>query len=103
MSQVQEQGKQKAKTVKVVVAYLPAAETFSKRYEEDTLMSMVRTEVMAHFGVQDHTDRDQHEFFLELDGVRITDYSVTLGSLLGNEPKKADFGLVEQVTAGGGI
>jgi hypothetical protein len=64
-------------------------------------MSTVRTEAMAHFNVENYTDRDQHEFFLELEGGRITDYSVTLESLLGEKPKKAEFDLVEQVTAGG--
>lgn len=101
MAKVETQDHKKEKTVKVTVSYLPAPEAFEKRYEPDTLMSTVRTEAMAHFGVQNYTDRDQHEFFLELDGGRITDYSVTLAGLLGEKPKKAEFDLVEQVTAGG--
>jgi hypothetical protein len=101
MSQVQEQDKQKEKTVKVEVSYLPATHDFEKRYARDTALSTVRTEAMAHFGVQNFTDRDTHEFFLELNGGRITDYSVTLEGLLGDRAKKAEFALVEQVTAGG--
>jgi hypothetical protein len=102
MTQVEMQDKQKQKTVKVTVFYLPAPEAFEKRYEPDTLMSTVRTEAMAQFGVQDYTDRDQHEFFLELDGGRVEDYSVTLRALLRERSKKkAEFDLVEQVTAGG--
>ncbi|MGH3070801.1 MAG: hypothetical protein ACRDNB_00860 [Gaiellaceae bacterium] len=101
MSQVHEQDKQKEKTVKVEVSYLPATEEFEERYEREAPLSTVRTEAMEHFGVQNYTDRDTHEFFLELDGTRITDYSVTLEGLLGKKPKKAEFDLVEQVTAGG--
>lgn len=100
MSQVHEQDKLKEKTVKVEVSYLPATDEFEKRYEPDAPLSAVRTEAMAHFGVQNYTDRDTHEFFLELNGGRITDYSVTLEGLLGDKRKKAEFALVEQVTAG---
>lgn len=101
MTQVKTQREKREKTFKVTVGYLPATTPFEKRYDSDTQMSIVRTESMAHFGVQNHTDRDTHEFFLELDGDRITDYSVTLEGLLGKKPKKAEFDLVEQVTAGG--
>lgn len=101
MAQVETRDRSKEKTVKVTVFYLPAPEAFEERYEPDALMSTVRTDAMVHFGVQNYTDRDQHEFFLELDGGRITDYSVTLGSLLGDKPKNVEFDLVEQVTAGG--
>jgi hypothetical protein len=103
MSQVHEQKKQKEKekTVKVEVSYLPAPEEFEKRYEPETPLSSVRTEAMEHFGVQDYTDRDTHEFFLELAGTRVTDYTVTLEGLVRKKPKKVEFDLVEQVTAGG--
>ena len=101
MAEVEMQHKSKEKTVKLTVSYLPAPEAFEERYELDALMSAVRTDAMAYFGVQNYTDRDQHEFFLELDGTRITDYSVTLGSLVDDKPKKVEFDLVEQVTAGG--
>jgi hypothetical protein len=101
MSQVHEQDKQKEKTVKVEVSYLPAPEEFEQRYEPETPLATVRTEAMEHFGVQNYTDRDTHEFFLELDGTRVTDYTVTLEGLLGKKPKKVEFDLVEQVTAGG--
>lgn len=101
MSQVTEQHKPKAKTVKVEVNYLPAPRTFEKRYSDETALSVVRTESMAFFEVENYTDRDQHEFFLELDGTRITDYSVTLEVLLGKKARKGEFDLVEQVTAGG--
>jgi len=47
MSQVQEQDKQKEKTVKVEVSYLPATHDFEKRYARDTALSTVRTEAMA--------------------------------------------------------
>lgn len=100
MAQVTEQKKPKAKTVKVEVSYLPAPKAFEERYSEETALSVVRTESMAFFGVENYTDRDQHEFFLEHDGTRITDYSVTLEALLG-KARKGEFDLVEQVTAGG--
>lgn len=101
MIQASTQDRQREKTVKVTVSYLPAPDPFEKRYERETLLSTVRGDAMAHFDVQNYTDRDQHEFFLELDGVRITDYSVNLASLLVENAKKAEFDLVEQVTAGG--
>lgn len=101
MTQVETHDEKKEKTVKVTVSYLPATEDFEKRYEPTSTLETVRSEAMAHFNVQNYTDRDTHEFFLELDGGRITDYSVMLAGLLGEKPKKVEFDLVEQVTAGG--
>lgn len=91
----------KPKTTEVTVSYLPASHPFHKSYAPESTLELVRTEVMAHFGVQNHTDRDTHEFFLEHDGERITDYSQTLADFLGEHRKGLHLDLVEQVTAGG--
>ena len=59
---------------------------------------------MRHFGVENHTDRDVHEFFLEFEERRIENYGETLEHLLEadeDRDKVARFELVEQVTAGG--
>jgi hypothetical protein len=103
----------KTKTdVETSVAYLPAPKPFKKGYPEETLLETVRTDAMAHFGVQNYTDRDQHEFHLEHKGQR-GDYAQTVGSLADRDDdedkdgkdkrkrRKLGLDLVEQVTAGG--
>jgi hypothetical protein len=86
--------------VDVQVHYLPATQVFRKDYDDETLVATVRTDAMAFFGVQDHTDRDMHEFFLEFEGQRITNTSETLEQLFGRDRRQAKFNLVEQITAG---
>jgi hypothetical protein len=97
--------------VETSVGYLPAPKAFKKGYPEETVLETVRTEAMAHFGVQNYTDRDQHEFHLEHKGQRI-DYTTTVGSLADRDDddddgkdkrkrRKLRLDLVEQVTAGG--
>jgi hypothetical protein len=90
------------KTIETKVGYLPAPKPYDHRYPPDTPMDVIRTGAMTHFGVENHTDRDTHEFFLDFAGRRITDYSQTLEAVIGGKHhEKADFELVEQVTAGG--
>lgn len=93
--------KPKTKTIKVTVSYLPARHPFREEYGRETTLEEVRTAAMAHFGVQNYTDRDTHEFFLEHDGERIVDYSLTLDDFLGTRRRNVHLDLVEQVTAGG--
>jgi hypothetical protein len=89
------------KTIETKVGYLPAPKPYDHRYPLDTLMEAIRAGAMAHFGVENYTDRNTHEFFLEFEGQRITDYSQTLEAVVGGRHhEKADFELVEQVTAG---
>lgn len=89
------------KTIETKVGYLPAPKPYEHRYPPDTLMEVIRAAAMAHFGVENYTDRNTHEFFLEFEGRRITDYSQTLEAVIGGKHhEKADFELVEQVTAG---
>jgi hypothetical protein len=91
------------KTIETKVGYLPAPKPFHHRYPPDTTMEVIRVAAMAHFGVENHTDRDTHEFFLDFEGKRITDYGQTLEAVIGGKHhEKADFELVEQVTAGEG-
>jgi hypothetical protein len=92
----------KQRTIETTVGYLPAAKPFHERYPPDTEMEVIRVDAMAFFQVKNYEDRDKHEFFLEFEGVRITDYTQTLAALLrGEHHEKAHFELVEQVTAGG--
>jgi hypothetical protein len=89
------------KTIETKVGYLPAPKPFHHRYAPHALMEEIRVTAMAHFGVENHTDRDTHEFFLDFEGQRITDYGQTLEAVIGSKHhEKADFELVEQVTAG---
>lgn len=109
MSQIESNTKT---AVETSVGYLPAPKPFKKRYPEQTVLETVRTEAMAHFGVQNFTDRDQHEFHLEHKGQRV-DYAQTVGSLANRDDdddkdgedkrkrRKLHLDLVEQVTAGG--
>lgn len=112
MSQIESKRKTDVETS---VGYLPAPKAFKKSYPEETVLETVRTEAMAHFGVQNHTDRDQHEFHLEHEGQRVV-YTHTVGSLADRDGDDDDDGkdgkdkrkrrklrldLVEQVTAGG--
>ena len=87
--------------VDVQVHYLPATQAFRRDYDDETLVATVRTDAMAFFGVQDHTDRDKHEFFLEFEGQRITNTSQTLEQIFGRDRHQAKLNLVEQITAGG--
>jgi hypothetical protein len=90
------------KTIETITGYLPAPKPFHERYPPETQLEQVRANAMSHFGVENHVDRDTHEFFLEFEGRRIQDYSQTLAGLLGEEEHEtAHFELVEQVTAGG--
>jgi hypothetical protein len=82
------------------VDYLPATEPFKKSYDDESVLTTVRSESMAFFMVADHKDRDQHEFFLVFRGSRITNLSQTLEQLLGNDEGHASFDLVEQITPG---
>jgi hypothetical protein len=91
----------KVREVKATVSYLPATKPFRQEYAPDTPLQTVRSEAMAYFGVQDYTDRDQHQFFLEFEGNRVTDYALSLAALLDEKKKAIKLELVEQVTAGG--
>jgi hypothetical protein len=86
--------------VQVTVDYLPAALPFHREYPRSTPVGTVRADAMSFFGVQDHQDRDKHEFFLEFEAHRLTNLSETLDQLLGHR-QAAKFNLVEQITPGG--
>ncbi len=86
--------------VETVVDYLPATASFKKDYDDETVLSAVRSEAMAFFQVKDYTDRDTHQFFLEFAGQRITDTSKTLEQVLGRDRRHAKFNLVQQITPG---
>jgi hypothetical protein len=89
------------KTIETKVGYLPAPKQFHDRFPPSTPMETIRVAAMGHFGVENHTDRDTHEFFLDFEGQRITDYGQPLEAVIGGKHhEKADFELVEQVTAG---
>lgn len=87
--------------VRVVVNYLPAPEPFRQTFNDETSLATVRADATAFFHVTDHKDRDQHEFFLEFDGRRLTNLNETLGQLLGPHRREANFNLIEQITKGG--
>jgi hypothetical protein len=86
--------------VKVTVAYLPAPAPFRHVFSDETLIATVRTDALVFFGVQDHQDRDKHEFFLEFEGRRLTNSAETLGQLLGPHRREAHFNLIEEITKG---
>jgi hypothetical protein len=86
--------------VEVAVSYLPSPNRFQRKYADETTVGIIRTDAMAFFGVQDHKDRDVHEFFLEFEGRRLTNMGETLEQLLGPHRREAHFNLVEQVTQG---
>jgi hypothetical protein len=85
--------------VRITVEYLPATKAFHHEYPLATTIGTVQAEAMSFFGVRDHKDRDEHRFFLEFHGQRLTNLSETLHQLLG-EKREAEFHLVEQVTPG---
>lgn len=86
--------------IEVTVSYLPAPSPFHHKYEDETTVGTVRADAMAFFGVQDHKDRDTHEFLLEFDGRRLTNLAETLEQLVGPHRREAHFNLIEQVTQG---
>lgn len=87
-------------TVKVTVDYLPASEAFRHEYTRETVLETIRSQAMAFFGVADRQERDTYKYYLEHDGHRITDTSVTLGSVVGEHAHAAHFNLVEEITPG---
>ncbi len=89
-----------AQEVQVTVNYLPATRPFHRAYPGSTTLGTVRTDAMNFFGVQDHTDRNRYEYFLEFEGKRITNLLETLDALLGPHRRGAEFHLVEQITPG---
>jgi hypothetical protein len=98
-----EQGKQAKpaeQEVQVIVIYLPASQPFRHAYLGTTTLGTVRTDAMSFFGVQDRTDRNKYEYFLEFEGRRLTNLSETLDALLGPHRRGAEFHLVEQITPG---
>jgi hypothetical protein len=88
--------------VAVTVSYLPAPRPYHHSFEGQTTVGTVRTDAMTFFGVRDYKDRDTHEFFLEFEGLRLTNLAETLDQLLGPHRREAHFNLIEQVTQGAG-
>jgi hypothetical protein len=100
---IDEQGKQPTpaeQEVRVTVIYLPATRAFHHGYPGTTTLGTVRTDAMNFFGVQDRTDRNKYEYFLEFEGRRLTNLSETLDTLLGPHRRGAEFHLIEQITPG---
>lgn len=97
MAQIEAATKQ---TVKVTVDYLPAAEAFHGEFTRETVLETIRSEAMSFFGVADRQERDTYRYYLEHDGRRITDTSVTLGSVVEEHAHAAHFNLVEEITPG---
>jgi hypothetical protein len=87
--------------IEVKVDYLPAPAPFVRKYSDETLIEIIRTDSMAHFGVKDFQDRNIHKFFLEFEGRVLENTSETLGHLLGPHRRSAHFNLIERVTQGG--
>jgi len=100
MAQEAEQAVRQETSVDIHVHYLPAVHAFRRTYDDEALVATVRSDAMTFFGVQDRTDRNKHEFFLEFEGQRITNYNQTLEQLFGRDRREANFNLVEQITAG---
>jgi hypothetical protein len=97
MTQVEATTKQ---TVKITVDYLPATEAFHAEYARETVLETVRSDAMGFFGVADRQERDTYRYYLEHAGRRITDTSVTLGSVVQEHAHAAHFNLVEEITPG---
>jgi hypothetical protein len=103
---IEEQGKQPKpaeQEVHVTVNYLPAPQPFHRAYAGTTTLGTVRTDAMNFFGVQDRTDRNRYEYFLEFEGRRLTNLSETLDTLLGPHRRGAEFHLIEQITPGAAV
>jgi hypothetical protein len=64
------------------------------------VLETVRSEAMRFFGVANRTERDTYLYYLEHDGRRITDTSVTPGSVVEEHVHAAHFNLVEEITPG---
>ena len=86
--------------LEVKVDYLPAPAPFVRKYDDETVIELVRTDAMAFFGVKDFQDRNIHKFFLEFEGRVLENTSLTLEQLLGPHRRSAHFNLIERVTQG---
>ncbi|HEV2352069.1 MAG TPA: hypothetical protein VG028_19730 [Terriglobia bacterium] len=86
--------------IEVTVSYLPAPSPFHHKFQDEATVGTVRLDAMLFFGVQDHKDRDTHEFFLEFEGRRLTNLTETLEQLIGPHRREAHFNLIEQITQG---
>lgn len=86
--------------VQATVDYLPAAAPFHGEFSPSDAVEAVRAAAMAFFGVSDHADRDTYKYWLEFEGERVQDTSVTLSTLLGEHRRGAHFNLVEEITKG---
>ena len=83
----------------IKVDYLAAAAPFHGRLPEDEPIENARAASMTFFGVADRQERDTYHYFLEIDGVRITDTSIPIRSFL-KHGHELHANLVEQITPG---
>lgn len=89
--------------VGVKVDYLPAAEDFRDDYQRGTVLEAIRADTMRFFHVEDRTvGRDTYRYYLAHDGQRIQNTQVTLGQVIGEQARHANFSLIEEITTGGG-
>jgi hypothetical protein len=88
--------------VHVKVAYLPATEPFTDAYAPATALETVRQAAMTFFHVADRQERDTYRYYLELDGVRLTDTTITLEHLVDEQHRghELHFNLIEEITPG---
>jgi hypothetical protein len=100
MFQVSTAAEQHEALVKTEVDYLPATAPFEHRYDDETQVGIVRGEAMVFFKVQDFNDRNQHRFFLEFEGRRLTDLGQTIEQVASRERKHVKFTLIEEITPG---
>ena len=86
----------------VIVSYLPATHPFEHPYPPATAVETARVAAMTFFHVSDRQERDTYRYYLELDGVRVTDTSQTLAHLAGEHHRThtLHFHLVEEITPG---
>ena len=101
--QLAPEGHPRPDDIRVTVRYLPAAHPFQQTYAPATVVETVRTEAMTFFGVSDHEEgRSVYRYYLELDGVRITNTSQTLAQLAAehHHTEEIHFHLIEEITQG---
>jgi len=88
--------------VDVNVDYLPATEDFRQDYPRAAVLETIRAGAMRFFHVEDRTvGRDTYTYYLAHHGQRIQNTQVTLGQVIGEHARHANFSLIEEITTGG--
>ena len=87
--------------VEVRAVLASAGQPFVKEIPGDTLLGVVKSEILAFFGVREETvGGNQISFSLHNQGNKLTDLSVSVGSLVENRPCKLELKVVKDIVFG---